>query len=418
MDFPDFAVASGEEASDPLVLHEGRVVRVDQLGASGHLDRLDDDLADVAALGVTVWRYGMPWARTEVEPGTYDWSLWDTALAACERHGLTPVVDLCHFGLPDHYPGFCDPAWVDGFRRYVDAFLARYPEPAWFTPVNEPGVTALASARIGFWNDRRASVDDYLVALGNIVLANLEALARVRADRDGWWIGAEGFGCDIVEPGDEDAERDAATEMALQWAVWDLHFGVEPLPDAARLREVIDPAVLDRITSLVPLAPGPERTVAGHDMYPVVASAKGRRAQRPVTIADRVAAYEATASAWHARYDRPFWVAETSNLGLRVEEGTEWLGALVAGLDRLAARGLPARGVCWYSRGDQVDWDTMLAAPVGRVTEVGLFDTERRPRPVAEAYAGLARERQPGDTRSHTSGPMSPTQPPPPPRSS
>ena len=110
MDFPDFAVASGEEASDPLVLHEGRVVRVDQLGASGHLDRLDDDLADVAGLGVTVWRYGMPWARTEVEPRQYDWSLWDTALAACERHGLTPVVDLCHFGLPDHYPGFCDPA--------------------------------------------------------------------------------------------------------------------------------------------------------------------------------------------------------------------------------------------------------------------------------------------------------------------
>ena len=394
MDFPDFAVASGEEASDPLVLHEGRVVRVDQLGASGHLDRLDDDLADVAGLGVTVWRYGMPWARTEVEPRHYDWSLWDTALAACERHGLTPVVDLCHFGLPDHYPGFCDPAWVDGFRRYVDAFLARYREPTWFTPVNEPGITALASARLGIWNDRRASVDDYLVALGNIVLANLEALARVRADRDGWWIGAEGFGCDILDPDDEEAAGDAATEMALQWAVWDLHFGVEPLPGATRLHEVIDPAVLDRIAELVPLAPGPERTVAGHDMYPVSASAKGRRAERPVTVGDRVAAYESTASEWHARYDRPFWVAETSNLGLRVEEGSEWLDALVGGVDRLAARGLPARGVCWYSRGDQVDWDTMLAAPVGRVTEVGLVDAGRRRRPVAEGYATLARARQ------------------------
>lgn len=394
MDFPDFAVASGEEASDPLVPHEGRVVRVDQLGASGHLERLDDDLADVAALGVTVWRYGMPWARTEVEPGTYDWSLWDTALAACERHGLAPVVDLCHFGLPDHYPGFCDPAWIDGFRRYVDAFLARYPEPVWFTPVNEPGITALASARLGIWNDRRASVDDYLVALGNIVLANLEALARVRADRDGWWIGAEGFGCDILDPDDEEAASDAASEMALQWAVWDLHLGVEPQPGAARLHDVIDPAVLGRIGDLVPLAPAPDRTVAGHDMYPVSASAKGRRAERPVTIADRIAAYEATASEWHARYDRPFWVAETSNLGLRVGEGSEWLDALVGGIDRLAARGRPVRGVCWYSRGDQVDWDTMLAAPVGRVTEVGLFDTARHPRPVAEAYATLARQRQ------------------------
>ena len=51
------------------------------------------------------------------------------------------------------------------------------------------------------------------------------------------------------------------------------------------------------------------------------------------------------------------------------------------------------RGICWYSRGDQYDWDTALVEPVGKVTEVGLFDAERRPRPVAAAYAQLARER-------------------------
>lgn len=393
MDFPDFAVACGEEASDPLVLHDGRVVRVDELGASGHLDRLDGDLADVAGLGVRVWRYGMPWARTEVEPGVYDWSLWDAALAACERHGLTPVVDLCHFGLPDHYPGFCDPAWVDGFRRYVDAFLARYPDPQWFTPVNEPGITALCSARFGIWNDRRASADDHLVALANIVLANLEALARVRADRDGWWIGAEGFGCDIVDPDDEPAVEAAARERSVQWAVWDLHLGVEPEGDAALVHEVVDDAVLARIAELVPLVPGHERTVAGHDVYPVSAGTKGRRADRPVTIADRVAAYEEAAAAWYARYQRPFWVAETSNLGLPVDRGPEWLDALVGGLDRLSARGLPVRGICWYSRGDQVDWDSMLAVPVGKVTEVGLFDMGRHPRPVADRFAALARTR-------------------------
>ena len=60
MDFPAFAVACGEEGSDPLVLHEGQVVRVDQYRASSHLEHLDSDLADVAGLGVAVWRYGMP----------------------------------------------------------------------------------------------------------------------------------------------------------------------------------------------------------------------------------------------------------------------------------------------------------------------------------------------------------------------
>lgn len=83
--FPAFAVACGEEASDPVVVHQGQDVRVDQLGASGHLDRQDDDLAAVAGLGVRWWRYGMPWRLVELGPGRYDWTLWDRALAACER---------------------------------------------------------------------------------------------------------------------------------------------------------------------------------------------------------------------------------------------------------------------------------------------------------------------------------------------
>jgi hypothetical protein len=84
-------------------------------------------------------------------------------------------------------------------------------------------------------------------------------------------------------------------------------------------------------------------------------------------------------------------VSETSNLGLAVDQGSEWLAALTASLDTLSASGLPVRGICWYSRGDQYDWDTALTAPIGTVTEVGLFDGQRHPRPVARHYATLAR---------------------------
>ena len=392
MDFPGFAVASGEEASDPLVLHGGEEVRVDELAASEHLDRQASDLADVAGLGISVWRYGMPWRLTEPEPGTYDWTLWDRALAAAEDAGLRPVVDLCHFGLPDHYGGFTDPAWVEGFVRYVDAFLARYPEPRWFTPVNEPGITATFSCRYGIWNDRRTTQDDYFVGLAHVALANLEALARIRADRDGWWIGAEGFGCELTDADDETGVAAATAARDVQWAVWDLQLGVEPRGRASRLTDVVEDAVLSRIGALVGTVPT-DRIVAGHDLYPVSVATHGRRAERPLTIDDRVAAYEATAAEWHDRYGVDFWVAETSNLGLPVAEGAQWLAALVGGLDRLAQAGRPVRGICWYSRGDQYDWDTALVEPVGKVTEVGLFDAERRPRPVAAAYAQLARER-------------------------
>ena len=390
MDFPAFAVACGEEGSDPLVLHEGRVVRVDQYRASGHLERLDADLADVAGLGVKVWRYGMPWRLTEPEPGVYDWTLWDRALEACRRHGLNPVIDLCHFGLPDHHGGFCDTTWVDDFARYVDAFLARYPEPRWFTPVNEPGITAMFSSLLGMWNDRLASEDDYFVALGNVALANLEALARIRADRDGWWIGSEGFGCDLADADDEAGIRAATRARDLQQAVWDLHLGLAPRGGAARLTDVVADSIQSRIEALVGVVP-PDRIIAGHDIYPVSVTAHGTRAGRPLSIADRVRAYEDEATAWHERYQVPFWVSETSNLGLPVDQGSEWLAALTTSLDTLAASGLPVRGICWYSRGDQYDWDTALMSPIGTVTEVGLFDAQRHPRPVAQHYATLAR---------------------------
>ena len=123
---PELLVAVGEEGSDPVVTHGGRDHRVDEFAASGHLERMETDLADVAGLGVRVLRHGMPWRCTEPEPGVHDWTLWDRMLAACAAHGLEPIVDLLHFGLPDHYRGFADAGFVDGFGRYVDAFeLAR-----------------------------------------------------------------------------------------------------------------------------------------------------------------------------------------------------------------------------------------------------------------------------------------------------
>lgn len=384
--FPDFAWAVGEEGSDPVVQKDGRPWRHDQFAASGHYERLEKDLEDVAGLGIRIVRYGMPWRLTEVAPGRYDWGLWDRALAACRRAGLEPVVDLCHFGLPDHRSGFLDAGWVEDFGRYVDAFLARYRDVRWFTPVNEPGITALLSGLLGWWNDRRASPADWARVLANVTLANLEAMARVRADRGGWWIGAEGFGIPVaVAPGQE---AEVARRRALGWLVWDLHLGLEPLPEAAAALDAVERAVRERIARLATR----ERVIAGHDVYPTAPMAVGGPAP-PWSVDERLDLYEAEARRWHARYGLPFWVSETSNLSLPLDDQVPWLRGMVARLDRLRADGLPVRGLCWYSRGDQVDWQTALVNPVGAVTEVGLFDAERRPRQVAGELAATVRAR-------------------------
>ncbi len=218
--FPDFVWSIGEEGSDPWVMRNGERYRQDQFAETGHYDRMETDLADIAELGVEIIRYGTPWRLAEPEPDVYDWSLWDRAFAACEAAGLEPIVEFLHFGLPDHYPGFADSGWVDGFIRYVEAFLARYPAPRWFTPINEPGITARLSARFGLWNDMEASPTAHAQALANVVLANLEAMDRVRADRNGWWVGSEGF--DIPVAITPEAHDEVEQRRALGWLVWDL----------------------------------------------------------------------------------------------------------------------------------------------------------------------------------------------------
>ncbi len=179
--------------------------------------------------------------------------------------------------------------------------------------------------------------------LGNVTLANLEALARIRADRDGWWIGAEGFGCELADADDEAGTQRAIDARDMQQAVWDLHFGSRAAWVASRLTSVVSEPVLQRLADLAPFVPA-DRVVAGHDIYPVSVATHGTRSERPLTIADRVDAYEAEARAWYERYQRPFWVAETSNLGLPVgHDGMAWLSALTGGIDRLVDAGLPAR---------------------------------------------------------------------------
>ncbi|MDP1803532.1 MAG: hypothetical protein Q8K72_00040, partial [Acidimicrobiales bacterium] len=58
---PPFYWMVGEESSDPVVTFDGRRVRVDQRESTGHLARIEGDLADFAAVGATHVRYGINW---------------------------------------------------------------------------------------------------------------------------------------------------------------------------------------------------------------------------------------------------------------------------------------------------------------------------------------------------------------------
>jgi hypothetical protein len=367
----DFSWMVGEESSDPIVRFEGRRVRVDQMQSTGHFDHLEADLAAIRSLGVRLVRYGMSWRRTEPAAGVYSWDLWDRAFAAFDRLGLEMVVDLLHFGVPDWMEGVTDPRLPDRLLRYTEEFLARYPQPSWFTPVNEPYITAYFSTGIGLWNESTSDEPTFVRTLARLCLADLLASAAIRADRSATFVHSEAFGHDVPADGTEAAEKAARRGNAFRLLSFDLRYGVPPDRSIGEAVGLIDETTLGRVEALQ----FTDGVIAGHDYYPVSA-----RAERP---------YPSLARAFFDRYGVPFMVSETSNLGLPPDQGPRWLQALFEDGCALRRSGVPFVGICWYSRGDQHDWHTTLTRPVHEVTEVGLFDIERRARPVAETFRSL-----------------------------
>jgi hypothetical protein len=90
------------------------------------------------------------------------------------------------------------------------------------------------------------------------------------------------------------------------------------------------------------------------------------------------------------RYRRPVMHTETNTFDSH--DAPRWLWKEFYNVRYLRAQGVPVIGFTWYSLIDQVDWDSALAQERGVVNSLGLFDLQRRPRPVAFAYRELLHE--------------------------
>jgi len=77
------------------------------------------------------------------------------------------------------------------------------------------------------------------------------------------------------------------------------------------------------------------------------------------------------------------------NQGPRGDEAVYWLWKEWANVLRVRNSGMPIVGFTWYSLTDQMDWDTTLRENNGNVNPLGLYDLDRRIRPVGKAYRKL-----------------------------
>ncbi len=100
--------------------------------------------------------------------------------------------------------------------------------------------------------------------------------------------------------------------------------------------------------------------------------------------------YHVITMQYYNRYKLPVMHTETNlNQGLHGDESVNWLWKEWANVLRVRNDGVPIVGFTWYSLTDQVDWDSALRENNGNVNPLGLYDLNRKIRPVGEAYKQL-----------------------------
>jgi beta-glucosidase/6-phospho-beta-glucosidase/beta-galactosidase len=173
---PTYMVATGFECSYPTV-QGGK--RRDELHGTRHYELWRDDFELCREIGARYIRYGIPYYRTHLGPGRYDWTFADEVLPHIWDRGLIPIVDLCHFGIPDWVGSFQNTDWPPLFAEYCAAFAERYPWIKFYTPVNEMLVCCHFSAKVGASNEQEKSEKSFIRAHANQCLATLLAIGEI-----------------------------------------------------------------------------------------------------------------------------------------------------------------------------------------------------------------------------------------------
>ena len=378
----NFMFATGIECSYPTIAGG---IRRDLLEECGHYARWREDLRLTRDLGLKVLRYGLPIHRIYLGPGKYDWEFADLLMGELQRLGLTPILDLLHFGVPDWLGNFQNPELPVHFADYCGAVAQRYPWVRYYTPVNEIYVSARMSAKDGLWNEQLKDDRAFVTALKHLVAASIlgtQMIAKHRPD------------CVIVQSESAEYLHEAtavpspAVAMTNKQRFISLDLLYAQPFDADVAYWLQDNGLTREEYDWFMAGEPPGYQIMGNDYY-----GRNERILLPdgeVVPADDVFGWYLLTKDYYERYRKPVMHTETNVF--EADAAPSWLWKQWMNVLRMRRDGVPVLGFTWYSLIDQIDWDIALAKKRGRVNPCGLYDLRRKARPVAKAYRSLLRE--------------------------
>jgi beta-glucosidase/6-phospho-beta-glucosidase/beta-galactosidase len=381
--FRGFIFATGIENSIPTI-HNGKV-RVDEMEKCRHYEYWRTDFERVQELGIRFLRYGPPLYKCFTGPQKYDWSFPDDTLADLRKRHIIPIVDLCHFGVPDWLGNFQNPDFPELFAAYAKAFAIRYPWIQLYTPVNEMFICALFSAYYGWWNEQMTTDRSFVTALKHIVKANvlaMKAILDIRPDA----IFVQSESSEYFHADNPRAIKPAELMNERRFLSLDLNYGrriqsemYEYLMDNGLTRDEYHFFLENNLK---------RHCIMGNDYY--VTNEHRVSADGSSRAAGEIFGYHVITSQYYDRYRIPIMHTETNlKQGPNGDEAVNWLWKEWANVMRVRNDGMPIVGFTWYSLTDQVDWDSALRENNGNINPLGLYDLDRNIRPVGAAYKQL-----------------------------
>ena len=381
----NFMFSTGIENSYPtILLPDGTTKRIDEMEKCCHYEHWETDFKLVKELGIDYLRYGPPYYRVHTAPGKYDWEFTDMTFNRLKELGICPIVDLCHFGIPDWLGDFQNPDFPHYFAEYAEAFAKRFPYLNLYTPVNEIFIAAMFSAQYGWWNERLQSDKAFVTALKNICKANVMAMhAILKIQPEATFIQSESS--EYFHAIDPQAIPLARFLNQKRFLSLDLTYGYplnvtmyEYLLSNGLTKSEFQWFIDNQVKA---------KCIMGNDYY--VTNEHIVHPDGNTQAAGEIFGYYVITSQYYKRYRLPIMHTETN---IKMPACREWLLKQWANVHRLKYDGIPVIGFTWYSLTHQVDWDSALRNDAGVVNELGLYDLNRKIMPVGTAYKKLIRE--------------------------
>lgn len=372
---------------------------LDEYELTGHYAHWEADLELMAHLGVRTVRYGVPWHRINPAPGEWHWEWADRPLSRLLELGINPIVDLVHYGLPPWIEGaYLHPQFAEFMAEYAGRLAERFQgRLRWYTPLNEPRITAWYCGKLGWWPPYRRGWRGFVAVMLGLCRGIVQAERRLR-EIDPEMVLVHVDATDVYSTEDPSLEAEVERRQQIGFLALDLVMGRvaerHPLRDWL-LRNGAAGEDLDWFRER-----GVTPDLIGLNLYPMfsqkrlVRSPRGLRIRMPYGSTEMV---ERLAELYWEHFRLPMMISETAARGTRRRA---WLTDSVEAVRRVRARGIPLVGYTWWPMFALVAWAYRQG---GRdieqyLEQMGLWNLEPTPEgdlrrvetPLVDAYRELA----------------------------